>query len=192
MLVLGSVASQNTKSFLITPSFESIATVTVGAGGASPITFTSIPSTYTHLQLRGQLRSNISATGGEYCLIQFNGDTGGNYSWHYMGGLGTGAAYSGGYANTTSIAGSQVATCNNDLASAFGGNVWDIPDYSNTNKYKTIRMLNGWSGSAAGVVGMDTGNWRSTAAINAIRIYPGSGSLWQQYSTFALYGIKVA
>ena len=37
-------------------SYESIATVTVGAGGSSSISFTSIPSTYKHLQIRAITR----------------------------------------------------------------------------------------------------------------------------------------
>lgn len=32
--------------------YDSIATTTVGAGGAASITFSSIPSTYQHLQIR--------------------------------------------------------------------------------------------------------------------------------------------
>ena len=44
--------------------FESIATVTVGSGGASSIEFTSIPGTYQHLQVRGLLRQSSSSASG--------------------------------------------------------------------------------------------------------------------------------
>ena len=43
--------------------FESIATVTVGGGGAASIEFTSIPGTYQHLQIRG-----IIGNGGDTTL----------------------------------------------------------------------------------------------------------------------------
>ena len=71
-----------------TGSFESIATTTVGSGGTSSIDFTSIPSTYQHLQLR--IISRVSnADTGDNIFLQFNGDTSSNYSWHYMEGDGS-------------------------------------------------------------------------------------------------------
>ena len=57
-------------------SYESIATVSVGSGGTSSADFTSVPSTYTHLQIR----YTTYASNGSYLSIQFNGDTGTNYS----------------------------------------------------------------------------------------------------------------
>jgi len=63
--------------------FESIATVTVGSGGASYAEFTSIPSTYTHLQIRTMARGT-RADVGDGLILQFNGDTASNYSSHYL------------------------------------------------------------------------------------------------------------
>lgn len=81
--------------------FESIATVTVGSGGASSIEFTSIPGTYQHLQIRGIART--ARTGAtpkrEAVYIQFNGDTGTNYAYHNL--FGTGAAAQAGAAAST-------------------------------------------------------------------------------------------
>jgi hypothetical protein len=50
MPILGIIASS--KLTAAVGDFESIATVTVGGGGAATVEFTSIPATYTHLQLR--------------------------------------------------------------------------------------------------------------------------------------------
>ena len=55
---LGIFASANTT----TTSYESIATVTVGSGGSSEVNFTSIPGTYTHLQVRIIARTASAAT----------------------------------------------------------------------------------------------------------------------------------
>ena len=60
--ILGIWASQNYSRYSITGSYESIATVTVGSGGSSYIEFTSIPGTYTHLQIRGILRNTGSSS----------------------------------------------------------------------------------------------------------------------------------
>ena len=57
--------------------FYQIATTTVGGGGTSSITFSSIPQTYTHLQIRLLGKYAVS---GDTTLIRVNGDTGNNYT----------------------------------------------------------------------------------------------------------------
>jgi hypothetical protein len=79
----------------------------------------------------------------------------------------------------------------------FGAGIVDILDYANTNKYKTIRSLTGHdhNGVIAGIhaiVNLNSGSWRSTSAINSIVIGVVSGTAFNQYSSFALYGIKGA
>lgn len=186
--ILGIWASAVTGG-ISTSSFESIATVNVGSGGSSSITFSSIPSTYTHLQIRGVLRSNVNSSGGEYYLMRFNGDNGAsNYFYYYLGGNGT-TAYTGG-GETGSILASQAATYAQN--SIFGANIIDILDYTNTNIYKSARIMCGYDLNGSGVAGMDFGTWKSTSAITSITILPGSGTAWTQYSRLALYGIKAA
>ena len=162
--------------------FESIATTTVGAGGSSTITFTSIPATYSHLQLRGIARNNNSAD--DSFALTFNSDTGTNYSRHGLTGSGTAAA---------SYAGSTVANVGiwaiSAIANTFGAAVIDVLDYANTNKYKTIRSLNGYDNNGSGYIVLTSGNWRNTAAITSITLTANAGT-FQQYSSFALYGIK--
>ena len=162
-----------------TTAYESIATTTVGAGGSTSISFSSIPGTYTHLQLRF-----ISKSGGgaQFDIkTNFNSDTASNYSWHYVGGNGTSAAASA----QTSI-GFIYSTAT--LTSQFGAYVMDILDYANTNKYKTTRELSGLDvNGGGGAINLMSGNWRSTAAISSIQI---TGGTFAQYSSFALYGIK--
>jgi len=159
-------------------AYESIATVTVGSGGQSSIEFTSIPSTYTHLQIRALAKNDGLAS----ISIRFNGDSGSNYSWHRLYGNGT-SAISGGSANA------QPQILGGVLDVQFGSTIIDILDYVNTSKYKTTRSLSGFDNNGSGWVGLWSGNWMNTAAISSITITSGTIS---QYSQFALYGIKGA
>ena len=175
-------------------SYESIATITVGSGGVSNVEFTSIPSTYTHLQLRYYAQTNRATYGIAEYQLTFNSDTGSNYSYHSVYGDGAGIG-PGNAANTTSIKGDgEMGT---STGGTFGIGVLDILDYKNTNKFKTVKWLagvdtNGTVSGFGGRVGMFSGNYRSTSAITSIKFVPNSGSLFTQYSSFALYGIKGA
>jgi hypothetical protein len=168
-----------------TNSYESIATVTVGSGGQSSISFTSIPSTYKHLQIR--LMARNGNTGTEYNgTIQFNSDTASNYSYHYI--VGNGSSASAGAGTTQTSALSFQATGAGSAANIFGVAVIDILDYANTNKFKTIRSLNGFDRNGAGSVFMWSGNWRNTSAVSSILMNLDNGFV--QYTSAALYGIK--
>ena len=177
-----------------TPAYDSIATVTVGSGGSSTgIQFTSIPSTYTHLQIRGLARETVTAGNYTSFYIYFNSDTTNNYSGHYLAGNGASAsAYA--WTSNSGILGSFLTSVD-AIANNFGAFVIDILDYANTNKYKTVRTLNGFdnNGNGAtdfnkGAVDLSSGSWLSTNAITSIKL-TGPSTL-AQYSTFALYGIK--
>jgi hypothetical protein len=162
-------------------SYESIATVTVGAGGTSSISFTSIPSTYTHLQIRTlALCSSNDLTGA---VMRFNSDTGNNYSAHWL--RGNGSATSSG--NSVSI---DYVVANFGASNTFPTpSVIDILDYANTNKNKTTRTNTGADLNGSGNVWFFSGLWTNTNAITSITIAPNSGN-FNQYSSFALYGIK--
>lgn len=148
---------------------------------ASSIVFDGIPSNYTHLQIRSM--ALMSASDNDY-RIQINGDTAANYSRHFMYADGSTSA-SGGAANDTKILiGYNAATYTNSTVA-----ITDILDYSNTNKYKTVRSLSGVDKNGGGYVMLHSGSWRNTAAITSITILPGAGT-FNQYSHFALYGIK--
>jgi hypothetical protein len=178
-------------SFLINPfvfaaaggDFESIATVTVGSGGASSIEFTSIPGTYQHLHLRVMALMN----GANQALwLRFNDDAATNYSCHFLYGTGSAAA-----------AGSRLSDGGIDSifqptssGKEFCG-VIDILDYANTSKHKVIRVLHGSDSNGAGYVGINSGSWRNTDAITKILVSDQIGaSSFNQHATIALYGIK--
>jgi hypothetical protein len=187
MPILGIIASSITGG-LSTNSYESIATVNVSTA-VSSITFSSIPATYTHLQIRCIARSSYTNSG--YGSIQFNSDTGSNYNAHYIYGNGSTVESSamGNYTRMDFLALSQSAS------NTFGAGVIDILDYANTNKYKTVRSLVGGddNGGSGGRIALNSGLWMSTSAITSINISSGGGAEnFQQYSQFALYGIKGA
>ena len=172
--------------------FESIATVTVGSGGAAEIEFTSIPSTYQHLQIRGIARHGTAASTTDV-LLRLNGDTGSNYAFHRLFGDGSSAGADG-YASQSS-GGSVlgIVPASGALASAFGVFVIDILDYANTSKNTTLRWFHGLelnANNTTGRVGMSSNLWANTNAVTSIKLYPGSAYSFVQHSTAALYGIK--
>ena len=185
--MLGIMASQ-ISGHLVTGAFDSIATVAVGVGGSSTITFSSIPSTYTHLQIRGIVRDNRAVSTDQDMKMTFNSDTAANYSSHALYGSGASAASSSEVSSNYALIGSSIG--DSALASTFGVVVCDILDYTNTNKYKTTRSLSGFDLNGAGYVYLNSGNWRNTAAITQIDVTPYSATAFKQYSHFALYGIK--
>jgi hypothetical protein len=162
-----------------TNSYESIATVAVGAGGSSTVTFSSIPSTYKNLQIRGY----VGSTGvNNSSIMRFNSDTtNGNYRDHFLygSGGGTGSGTDGNFPYGA-IQGSNFY---------YAGWVIDILDYTNTNKNKTSRILSGYDGNGTGYVWYASHLWMNTNAITQIDLV-ANGSNFTQYSSFALYGIK--
>ncbi len=178
MPVLGIVASQ-ISGHLFAPSgaWDSIATTTVGSGGTTSITFSSIPATYTHLQIRG---FTISSSGSFNIAVRFNSDTASNYWWHQFYGNGSVTGSNNAGALTTFM-------YMTPMEASPGASILDILDYTNTNKYKVLRGVGGVDTNGAGAVTMNSGMWNSTVAINSITLFGGT---YGQYSSFALYGIK--
>ena len=172
-------------------SYESIATVTVGSGGASSIDFNSIPSSYTHLQVR-YIGRESRAVALDALRINFNGSTASEYRQHLIYGDGStaGAANNGSLTATIEIGDLTGASAG---ANIFAAGVFDILDYANTNKNKTIRSLTGQDLNGSGLLVFWSGLWVNTTAINSITLRTAqAGNNFVQYSSFALYGIKGA
>jgi len=195
MPILGIYASQ-ISGHLFAPSgaYDSIATVTVGSATSS-ITFSSIPSTYTHLQIRGITRSS-SGNNYDNLIMGFNSNTSG-YSSHYLAGNG---ATADAYAWTSDSAIRSFYSAGGTAASnVFAAVIIDILDYANTSKYKTTRHLNGFDNNgsgtgdyAKGTVELSSGLWQNTSAISTINFQLNGGVNFVTGSQFALFGIKGA
>lgn len=166
----------------MTADFESIATVIVSSNQTSAVTFSNIPQTYTHLQIR------ITGKFGSNGHMRINSDTGNNYNYHYLGGDGT-SAFSG---NSEGAIDRMLAwgSGNNDGAQP-QSIICDLLDYKNTNKNKTARFLWGWDKNGSGAVWIASGLWRSTSAITTISIDANEATIYSG-AHFALYGIRSA
>jgi hypothetical protein len=163
-------------------SYDAIGVVDVGSGGQSSISFTSIPSTYKHLQIRCFVRNT---SGAGRLRMQMNGNTGGNYSTHLLVGDGSTVAGFAGASIVQISAGANV----NATASVFSAGVIDILDYSNSTTNKTVRVLAGVDNNGSGEVAFTSGTLLSTSVITSILLYIDALTIGQ-YSSFALYGIK--
>jgi hypothetical protein len=168
--------------------FESIQTVTV-ASTAAAIEFTSIPSSYTHLQVRYLARSTNNNNGGGANLYgTFNSDSANNYTHHRLSGNGTSASSEQATSQGSFYPGSQAIADAQATAGRFGVGVIDILDYTNTNKNTTVRILDGFDSNGSGRVILASGLWLNTAAITTIKFVTDAN--FAQYTHFALYGIR--
>ena len=170
--------------------YESIASTTVGAGGSATVSFSGIAGTYKHLQIRAIARTNNTSGDStqDYLRLKVNSDTGANYSYHALYGDGTSAT--GGNATSQTTAYIQRLSGNGATSGVFGTFILDLLDYQNTNKYKTVRILGGVDNNGSGRIYLTSDLWMNTSAITQLDISAGDGSTIQQYSSFALYGIK--
>jgi hypothetical protein len=172
--------------------FESIATAT-GTGSSSSVTFTSIPQTYKHLQLRVFVRTAYGSSVDTMYAYNFDGSGATtNSANHLLYGSSSQALASAGTATYSSIVGYVPA--NSALANAYGTAVVDFLDYSDTNKNKTIRSLFGWDDNGttgtSTYVGLASAlpvALGTTAITNLTILFNGNIS---SASKFALYGIK--
>lgn len=192
--LIGIIASSGGVPPAAVNPFDSIATVTVGSGGVSSVSFTSIPSTYQHLQIRAIPQTNRATYGIDQMVVRLNSDTGStSYANHTTWGDGS-AANSAGAGDRDELFNLN-GSVGTSTGGSFGGLIIDVLDYANTNKYKTARALSGVdiNGTLAGFggrVGIYSGLWKNTNAITSISFAPSIGTLFTQYSSFALYGIK--
>ena len=188
--MLGILASSGQVSRM--GNYTSISTATVTSGGTASITFSSIPSTYTHLQIRLIARSSRAST-FDSIDANFNGDSSNaNYAQHQITGNGSTAAAYGYPTGTSGILGVPAiyTSAASQSSGIFGVGVLDILDYANTNKYKTARSLSGIDANGSGNATLNSGLWLNTSAITSITLVSETSSLFAQYSTFALYGVK--
>ena len=201
MPILGTIASQFSGKPFTTGSFESIATVT--GTTSQTITFSDIPQTFTHLQIRAIARTVVSGyLFSGYTMRVGNGsaDSSSNYAYHRFYTSGNGTISSDGAASYSAL-GDFFFTASNALANNFAITIVDILDYRNTNKFKTTKHLTafdnndsgdaGFTNNARAAMSYGSGLWRSTLAIDTISlILGGSGTTNNANSHFALYGIK--
>ena len=158
-------------------TYTPIATTTLGSAQNS-VTFSSISGAYTDLVLVATVKLTSSNT--DRLFLQFNGDTGTNYSATYLQGDGSAAA-SGRFSSVAEM------RFYNQSTADFYPNIIHIMNYANSTTYKTAI---GRSSAAAISATATVGIWRSTAAITQVDVK--SPYTFTSGSTFSLYGIAAA
>jgi hypothetical protein len=169
-------------------SYESIASAT-GTGSSGTITFSSIPATYKHLQIRAIMRTDRANTDSAL-RIRFNSDSGSNYAWHWLYGDGSSAAATGAASQTSGFVGT--AAGGTATANLIGVSIVDIQDYASSTKNKTVRAFAGIDANNVftGYSNLFSSLWLNTNAITSIDLVVSDGSNWTTQSVFSLYGIK--
>jgi hypothetical protein len=183
----GSLVTRGAKGPWSEGAMEYIASST--PSGTNTITFSSIPSTYKHLQIHAHSCTGRTTNTTDGAYVRYNSDSGSNYQYSYVnasvashnsGSQGSPTGY-----NYLFFHGTQQ---NND---GFSATILTILNYASTSVYKT-GVWNGGSTNdgSYGEIGMGGGVWRSTSAINSITIYTETGSNYIAGTRFDLYGIK--
>ena len=168
-------------------TYEKIASVTVGSGGAADITFSSIPATFDDLIIFTSYRTNRAQV-YDQLRLQFNGSTASNYDFRGITGDG-GAASS---ESTTNGASLKMAPGggNNATANTFTNDNIYIPNYrGSTNKSVSSEGV-GENNASEAYRSMFAGLWKVADAITSIKLFPEGAGNFLQYSTATLYGIR--
>lgn len=158
-----------------------LASVTLSANTAS-VTFGSISQSYTDLIIiaNAQMTTNSDAL-----RVQFNGDTGSNYSGTQLYGDGSNALSN----RQTSQTGFRLSNGAPNSGSAYGPSISHIMSYSNTTTYKSALSRTGNGSSGNPYSGAFVCLWRSTAAITSLLIYPENGGNILSGSKIDIYGV---
>ena len=159
---------------------------------ASSWDVTSIPSSYDHLLIVASARSDEANT-LKYLMLNFNGDTGTNYSNTRLMAVSSTPSSDRDAGKAFMKAG--MVTAASVLADSFGTFKCWIPNYANTANFKQAAVQTSTGGSSTSdwwwSLNVDAGLWSSTAAINQVTLAPGADD-FVQYSTFTLYGVTGA
>jgi hypothetical protein len=140
------------------------------------------------LQVRAVVRESSAAAGYTNSELRFNGDTGSNYSWHYLAGYGS-SVLSTDAPNQPNVRLQSFAPGDGSPSGVFGVGVIDILDFASTSKNKTVRALHGALTSTNTGIALTSGAWYNTGAVTSINFAIGSNSFLAG-TRFSLYGVK--
>jgi hypothetical protein len=168
-------------------TYEPIATTTLSSN-SSTVTFSSIPQTYTDLQLICNFKSDTTASH----RLQFNSDATGNYANVILASNGSnGNAYSVASDSTGVRWASQITGVDASIPSMA---IIDIFNYTNVSREKGILVQGAGSyyTSGGGYADISTALWNSASAITTLAFKFAVSALYSTGSTFTLFGIKAA
>jgi hypothetical protein len=163
-----------------------ISTITVGSGGSASMTFSSIPQTFTDLQL---VISGRSQGGGfnPTLNLEINADTSVNYVSRDL--VGSGSATGSNTRNSLpyffigNFSGASTA------ANTFGSTTVLLPNYTGSaNKTISCESANEANDTQAFQT-LVAGTFPRTTAITSLRVFDPGGGGFVQHSMASLYGI---
>jgi hypothetical protein len=175
-------------------NYYSIASTSLTTSSAT-ISFSSIPSTYDHLQIRGSIRGTVAGS-QQTAAIRLNGDSGNNYAAHtLLSKNNTPSSYKTGPADMMEF---YEGPGGNQASGVFGNVIIDILDYKNTNKNTVIKTIYAWDnnttavgGTQSATVSLFSGLWLNTAAVTSVTLIEQAGTNnYAANTTWSLYGIK--
>ena len=168
-------------------SYESIATLTA-SGGETVLSFTSIPSTYVSLQVRGIYRDTQASALARNLLMQFNSDTATNYSYVLI--TGNGSAASSNIYSSQNYVGSIPADAATATSNTFAS--WEVyvPSYLASQKKPLSIFGVQENNQTSAFIRPTAGLWQGTSAITSISFTGTSGGSFVSGSSFYLYGLK--
>jgi hypothetical protein len=165
-------------------TYTFINSVTVGAGGAANVEFTSIPQTYTDLKVVASVRSNRTFI-NDSIELRPNGSTS-SRSGKVLVGDGSSASST----DTTSEVAYATLTGNTATSSVFSNVEIYCFNYTSGN-YKSFSADGVTENNAVGAYSaMNAWLWSNTAAITSLQFLSATGNSFMEYSTFYLYGIS--
>jgi hypothetical protein len=143
-------------------TMQFIASATGNGSGA--IFFNNIPQTFTHLQLRITGRAGVASTGANLYTNWYGSTSASTYSNHRLGGDGS-TAYAGAETGLPYVFGGAMFPGASATANIMGSCIIDILDYTNVNKFKTLRMIGGNDRNGSGQVILASGLIQFSGAI---------------------------
>lgn len=159
------------------PTRTALATTTLASNAAS-VTFGSISGSYRDLIVS----VTGSATDYEYVMLQYNSDTGSNYTWVNM--IGDGSAVSGGAGTWNGAKVGRFSTTANVVSNLQA----NVMDYSATDKHTTtLARGNSPDEMTMGICS----RWANTAAITSVKVLCyGGTALLESGTTVSLFGVE--
>jgi hypothetical protein len=171
--------------------YELLETVIVTSAGQTSLTFSNLnsiySSTYQHLQIRAVVQTT-RASSLDALRLQFNGDTGANYSFHYIQGGNPPSVISSNATNASNIFLGYLPGASN--STSWAPNIVDILDPFETTKHKVTRCLNGQVDPNWQTNLFTSGAWRNNNAITSIELKPDVGPNFSIGTRVSLYGMR--
>lgn len=161
---------------------------TTTTGSAANVTFSSIASTYKDLELHVTGRGDTVAASVNL-VIQLNSDTGANYDYEQLTRNGAaGTADTSGVAQTSMVVG--ILTAASVAAGPVGSSIITLLNYAGTTFNKGVAhhgFVKVGTTTAGQNMTVGGGEWRSTAAITAVKVFPSAGN-FVDGTVVSLYG----